>query len=70
MDRDIDAEKVKTLRSKKMLSLRELQEKSGVTQNNIWKIEQGRTKRPHPSTMRKLATALGVEPQQLLKEGE
>lgn len=48
-------------------SLRDLAEKSGVTQDNIWKIEHGVTKRPHGRTLRRLAEALGIEVAQLLK---
>jgi transcriptional regulator with XRE-family HTH domain len=47
-------------RERAMLSLRELSEKSGVARDNISNIEKGTTKNPHPKTLRKLASALGV----------
>jgi transcriptional regulator with XRE-family HTH domain len=48
--------------------LRELEEKSGVSYNTIWRIEDGR-QGAHPRTIRKLADALGVEPKELIREG-
>ena len=61
-------ERLKELRREKVLSLRELEESSGVSYNTIWRIEDGR-QGAHPRTVRKLAEALGVEPSELLKEG-
>jgi transcriptional regulator with XRE-family HTH domain len=58
----------KELRREQVLSLRELEERSGVSYNTIWRIEDGR-QGAHPRTVRKLAEALGVEPSELLKEG-
>jgi transcriptional regulator with XRE-family HTH domain len=52
-----------------VLSMRELQELSGVSHNTIWRIESGR-QGAHPRTIRKLAEALGVEPEELLKKEE
>jgi DNA-binding Xre family transcriptional regulator len=49
------------------LSLRELEEKSGVSYNTIWRLEDGR-QGAHPRTIRKLAEALGVEPGQLIRD--
>ena len=61
-------ERLKELRRERVLSLRELEGKSGVSCNTIWRIEDGR-QGAHPRTVRKLAEALGVEPSELLKEG-
>ncbi len=61
-------ERLKELRREQVLSLRELEERSGVSYNTIWRIEDGR-QGAHPRTVRKLAEALGVEPSELLKEG-
>ena len=54
-----------------MLTLRELGEESGVSYNTIWRIENG-YREARPSTIRKLAAALWVEPEELVKieEGE
>ena len=49
-----------------MLSLRELEETSGVSYNTIWRIEAGR-QGAHQRTIRKLAAALGVEPVELIR---
>jgi transcriptional regulator with XRE-family HTH domain len=51
-----------------VLSLRELEERSGVSYNTIWRIEDGR-QGAHPRTVRKLADALSVDPSELIKEG-
>lgn len=64
---EVDAAKLRKLRDARILSLRELEEISGVSYNTIWFIEAGRRKRAHPRTIRKLALALGVDPHDLLK---
>ena len=61
-------ERLKELRRERVLSLRDLEEKSGVSYNTIWRIEDGR-QGAHPRTVRKLADALGVQPSELIKEG-
>ena len=61
-------ERLKELRRERVLSLRELEAKSGVSYNTIWRLEDGR-QGAHPRTIRKLAEALGVEPVELLQEG-
>ena len=64
---EISAERLKELRRERVLSLRELEERSGVSYNTIWRIEDGR-QGAHPRTVRKLAEALGVEPKELIQE--
>ena len=59
-------ERLKELRRERVLSLRELEARSGVSYNTIWRLEDGR-QGAHPCTIRKLAEALGVEPHELLK---
>ena len=61
-------ERLKELRRERVLSLRELEQRSGVSYNTIWRLEDGR-QGAHPRTVRKLADALGVQPSELLKEG-
>jgi transcriptional regulator with XRE-family HTH domain len=65
---EVNVERLKELRREQVLSLRELEERSGVSYNTIWRIEDGRHG-AHPRTVRKLAEALGVEPSELIKEG-
>jgi transcriptional regulator with XRE-family HTH domain len=65
---EVNVERLKELRRERVLSLRELEEKSSVSYNTIWRLEDGR-QGAHPQTIRKLAEALGVEPAELLKEG-
>lgn len=49
---------LKDMRDRRNLTQGELAEKAGVAPHTIVQAEQGRTK-PHPSTIRKLASALG-----------
>jgi transcriptional regulator with XRE-family HTH domain len=63
---EMDGMKLRQLRERQALSLRELSELSGVNYNAIWRIEVGRTG-AKPRTVRKLAEALGVEPVELMK---
>ncbi len=62
----IDGAKLRELRRRKMLSLRELGERSGVAFDNINKYENER-RGAQPRTVRRLAEALGVEPEELTK---
>jgi transcriptional regulator with XRE-family HTH domain len=65
---EVNVERLKELRRERVLSLRELEQISGVSYNTIWRLEDGR-QGAHPRTVRKLAEALGVEPKELIKEG-
>ena len=66
---EVNTRKLKELRRRRVLSMRELEELSGVSHNTIWRIESGR-QGAHPRTIRKLAEALGVEPEELLRKEE
>ena len=48
------------------MTLRELEERSGVAYNTIWHLENGK-RGAQPRTIRKLADALGVDPGELVK---
>jgi transcriptional regulator with XRE-family HTH domain len=65
---EVDVQRLKELRRERVLSLRELEKKSGVSYNTIWRLEDGR-QGAHPKTVRKLAEALGVQPSELIREG-
>ncbi len=58
--------KLRDLRQRKVLSMRELGERSGVSYNTVYRLEKGLTA-AHPRTLRKLAAALEVEPSELVK---
>ena len=62
-------EKLRQLRRHKVLSMRELEERSGVSYNTVWRLETGRTG-AQPRTIRKLAEALDVEPSVLIEESD
>ena len=64
----IDAQKLRTLRRRKLWLIGDLAERSGVHRNLISNYENGKAG-AHPDTIRKLALALGVEPAELLEEG-
>ena len=61
--------RLRELRRQKVLSMRELEEMSGVSYNTIWRLENGLTG-AQPRTIRKIAEVLGVEPAELISEGE
>lgn len=63
---EVNVAKLRELRQRRVLTLHELEEKSGVSYNTIWRLENGRTG-AQPRTIRKLAAALGVEPEELVK---
>lgn len=64
----IDGEKLRHARENKSFSQRELAKEADVSPATILKIERGKAKNPHPSTVRKLAKTLGVEPRELHPE--
>ena len=62
---EVDVERLRELRRRRVLTLRELEEESGVSYNTIWRL-QNRHRQARPSTIRRLAAALGVEPADLV----
>ncbi len=66
---DIDGEKLRRLRRRKLWLIGDLAEKSGVHRNQISTYELGKAG-AHPNTIKKLADALGVDPKELLPEEE
>ena len=61
-------ERIRYLRTRRVLTLQELAARAGIPRwQTVWEIETGRS-RPRPSTLRKIAAALGVEPGELLPE--
>ena len=63
---EVDVQKLKRLREDKVLSQRELAREARLAQGTVWRIENGFSE-VHPSTIRKLAEVLGVEPRELVK---
>jgi len=62
-------QRLRELRRQSVLSMRELEEASGVSYNTIWRLETGKTG-AQPRTIRKIARALGVDPSELVKGEE
>ena len=58
-------ERLQELRRRRVMSISDLSEVSGVHRNTIHRIEQG--KPAYTTTIRKLAKALEVEPGELVK---
>jgi transcriptional regulator with XRE-family HTH domain len=54
---EVDVQKLKALREERVMTLRELGEKAGVSKDTIWRLEHGRSE-AYTSTIRKLAQAL------------
>jgi transcriptional regulator with XRE-family HTH domain len=65
---EVDMAKLKKLRHRRVLTLHELEGISGVAYNTIWRLENGKTG-AQPRTIRKLARALGVGPEKLVRAG-
>jgi transcriptional regulator with XRE-family HTH domain len=63
---EVDVEKLIRLREDKVLSQRDLARMAGLSQGTVWRLENGFSK-AYPSTIRKLAEALGVEPRELVR---
>ncbi len=62
----MDAAALRRLREGLPLTVRELAGRSGVSHNTITMLEN-RHRTANPSTVRKLAVALGVEPRELME---
>ena len=65
---EVNVEKLRELRRRRVLTLEELAEKAGVGRNTVWRLEHG-VMGAQPRTVRKLARALGVEPEELVPGG-
>ena len=65
---EVDVAKLRELRRRRVLTLEELANKAGVGRNTIWRLEHG-VMGAQPRTIRKLAKALDVEPEELVKAG-
>jgi transcriptional regulator with XRE-family HTH domain len=60
--------RLRELRRRRVLTLEELAQKAGVGRNTVWRLEHGMMG-AQPRTIRKLAKALDVEPEELVKTG-
>jgi len=60
-------EHLKRIRETRALSRKDLADQSDVDESTIYRAERGQTKL-RPSTVRKLAQALGVSPDELMSE--
>jgi transcriptional regulator with XRE-family HTH domain len=63
----ISGDRLRKVRDKRLLSERELAERAGLSPTTILKLESGRVDEPHPRTIRKLADALKVDPDELVR---
>jgi transcriptional regulator with XRE-family HTH domain len=66
---EVDMARLRELRRRRVLTLEELADKAGVGRNTIWRLEHG-VMGAQPRTIRKLAKALNVEPEELVKTGD
>lgn len=65
---EVDADRLKKFREERVLSQRELARLAGITHTTLWRLENG-FREARPKTIRKLANALEVEPQELVRRG-
>jgi transcriptional regulator with XRE-family HTH domain len=66
MERGATGRKLVVIRERRMWTQVRLAEEAGVSPTTVSGIESGRISRPRFGTLRKLARALGVEPEELL----
>lgn len=62
---EVDVDKLKELRRQKVWTIEQLASKASVSKNTISKAERGGS--VYPSSVHKIASALGVEPSELVK---
>ena len=61
-------DRLRDLRKRALLTQEQLAERSGVAISTVIRIDRNQVE-PQGRTIRKLTEALGVEPQELVKEG-
>ncbi len=61
-------DRLRQLRKQSLMTQEQLAERSGVAVSTIIRIERNQVE-PHGSTIRKLAEALEVEPEELVRRG-
>jgi transcriptional regulator with XRE-family HTH domain len=66
IERGLAGRKLVAIRERRMWTQGRLAEEAGVSPTTVSGIESGRISRPHFGTLRKLAGALGVEPEELV----
>ncbi len=66
MERDTVGRKLAIIRERRMWTQARLAEEAGVSPTTVSGVESGRILRPHFGTLRKLARALGVKPEELV----
>ena len=65
---EVNVERLRALRIEHVLTLRELAQAAGVSKDTIWRLEHG-VMGAQPRTIRKIAKALNVEPEELVQTG-
>ena len=63
---EVNVRRLRTLRRKRVLSLRELGERGGVSKATLSRIERTRT--PYPSTIRNIAKACEVDASESVRD--
>jgi transcriptional regulator with XRE-family HTH domain len=59
--------RLKRLRRERLITQQDLATKAGLGKNEVSRIESGRVKSPRFDTIRKLAAALGAQPEELVR---
>lgn len=59
---------VEMLRNEKGLSQRQLAEKAGISNTEVWRIESGERKNPSPPVLKSLAPHLSISYEELMKK--
>lgn len=61
--------RIKAARERAVYGQAELARAAGITANGLYQIEKG-LREPRPATIRKIALALGIEPNSLLTQSQ
>lgn len=63
---NLDGERIVYFRGERWLSQRDLAEASGLSEQTLHRLENGKTSHPHVETVLRVARALDVHPDELL----
>lgn len=66
----IDRQKLQLARGRTRLTQVQLAERAGLSDVTVAKLEHGGLQNPRPTTVVRLADALGIEPEEILAEEE
>jgi transcriptional regulator with XRE-family HTH domain len=67
-DRRVDGDKLRHIREDRFLTQEDVAKKAGITKNTVHRIEAGKSPWPGFTTIRSIARALEVNPNEFMEE--